>query len=300
MAALMPPGSRRSFGWPGDMRRRGMAGPRQSGRIHRPIGRRHPGASSGPVSHPVPSDGMQSLSQWLSLGAIAIAEVHPARGGGWHGVGTAFKVFPGAMVLPAVAWIRGWRNRVLYLAAAALGLIVPYALYLWLEPESWSFHLESASSRTDFESSIWGVLAELSGAFGLEVDVGTVNAVSVVVTLALLSFVAVWVSKNHPSLPVALSLGVLAFLATNKVFKPQYVLWLLPFLAWAGVRRRPVRLVEATAIGHFAVVYLLGPPWVLTVLAAIRVVGFGVIAGDLVRLSDRGTEKARMIGVNGT
>ena len=89
------------------------------------------------------------------------------------------------------------------------------------------------------------------------------------------------------------------FLVGNKVFKPQYVLWLIPFLAWAGVSRQPVRLVEATAMGHFAVVYLLGPTWVLTVLAGVRVVGFGLIAAELVGRSKHETKTARAFGVSG-
>jgi hypothetical protein len=50
-------------------------------------------------------------------------------------------------------------------------------------------------------------------------------------------------------------LSIIVLLLANKVFKPQYVLWVLPFLAWYGSRRWQVRVLEVAAIVQISVTY---------------------------------------------
>src|SRR5262249_31150400 len=45
-----------------------------------------------------------------------------------------------------------------------------------------------------------------------------------------------WLAPRRPRLPQVLFLIVVAFLLTNKVFSPQYTLWLIPLVALARPR----------------------------------------------------------------
>lgn len=62
------------------------------------------------------------------------------------------------------------------------------------------------------------------------------------------------------------------FLLFNKVMKPQYVLWGLPFLAWNRSNRPTLRLLEVAAIIQFAVIYF-PLPMVLGRLATLVWIG---------------------------
>jgi uncharacterized membrane protein len=66
--------------------------------------------------------------------------------------------------------------------------------------------------------------------------------------LALLMGIGVlaFVAKRRPRLPQLLFLVMVAFLVTNKVFSPQYSIWLLPLYALALPRWRPFLVWQAT------------------------------------------------------
>jgi len=68
--------------------------------------------------------------------------------------------------------------------------------------------------------------------------VGTLNAVTFVVLAALLLGVIVIALRapRRPRLPQLLFITIVAFLVTNKVYSPQYVLWLVPLAALARPR----------------------------------------------------------------
>ncbi len=70
-------------------------------------------------------------------------------------------------------------------------------------------------------------------------------AVSFLITLVLVVVLAVR-ARRRPRLPQLLFLTLVAFLLTNKVFSPQYTLWLLPLALLARPRWRPFLLWQAT------------------------------------------------------
>ena len=72
-------------------------------------------------------------------------------------------------------------------------------------------------------------------------------AVALVVALLLLAGLAL-AAPRRPRLPQLLFLTVVAFLLTNKVDSPQYVLWLLPLAALARPRWRPFLLWQAAEV----------------------------------------------------
>ncbi len=80
------------------------------------------------------------------------------------------------------------------------------------------------------------------GRLNASVAVGTVLATGLVVLLGLRA-------PRRPRLPQLLLLTVAGFLLTNKVWSPQYVLWLLPLAALARPRWRPFLAWQAAEAG---------------------------------------------------
>jgi hypothetical protein len=80
------------------------------------------------------------------------------------------------------------------------------------------------------------------------IPVPALNLVTGLAFVAALAGIAVLVlsAPRRPRLASVVFLTVAAFLLTNKVFSPQYVLWMLPLVALALPRRRPFLLWQVT------------------------------------------------------
>lgn len=217
------------------------------------------------------------------LGVVSLYQSREALSGVCSGLGTALKIFPGALVLPVLPLIDGWRRRTWFLAAGFLVLGLSYVGYIWLEPDRWRFHLEFASARTDIESTIWGILDFIVRAFDVELSIGAVNLLSTVSVGSALVFLTVWVARTKPTFAEVAVLALTALLVLNKIFKPQYVLWVLPFYAWLSVSRWKARVVEAAAIMAFVVVYFDVPSWINLIETGIRVTFLVGLAVDVIR-----------------
>lgn len=222
------------------------------------------------------------------VAAMSLVRGRHAQVGLFAGLGTVLKLFPCTMVLPFLPLIEGWRQRAKYLAAGFVSVAIPYLLFAWLEP-GWRFHLHFASLRTDIDFAVWGPLVRIFGALGTETSVETVNLVSTVCLVVALVAITVWALLRRPTVGQAAALTMLAVLFLIKVFKPQYVLWALPFLAWTGARRLPVRLLETTAIVQFATTYFALPVAAFAlVLTPIRLFAIAWLARDLLSTTKGG------------
>lgn len=217
------------------------------------------------------------------LGIVGLYESRVVLSGFWNGVGTAFKIFPGAMMLPVLPLIEGWRRRVSFLASGAGVVIISYLAYAATDPEGWRFHLDFAPFRTDTQSTIWGILQRILEVFDVFLPISAVNTMSAIsLILALFAF-TYWTARTKPTFAQAATVAVLALLTFNKVFKPQYVLWVLPFLAWLGVSRLKVRVLEGTAIMQFAVIYFALPAFLYVVEASVRLLVLALLMGEIMR-----------------
>jgi uncharacterized membrane protein len=158
------------------------------------------------------------------------------RRDGWAGVllglGTAAKLYPALLIIPFAAQRlhdddrRG--ARVIAGAAAAAWVVVNLPFALAARNGWWEFFHYNSVRPAEYDS-LWFVACR----HGLCTGAGVINALSVVLAAGALAIA--WRAKlrrepNFPRWALAFPLLIL-FLLTNKVYSPQYGLWLLPWFA---------------------------------------------------------------------
>jgi len=167
---------------------------------------------------------------------IAFLKRRDGTAGVLLGLGAAAKVYPALLVIPfALQRLgEGRRDRAARLALLAAGVWIvvnlPFALVSW---QRWSFFFKVSSTRIAEWDTVWAVGCIASTGRRGCLSVPLMNAASVL----LMAAAAVWVwrakTARDPSFPrwtFGLPLVVI-FLLTNKVYSPQYSLWLIPWFA---------------------------------------------------------------------
>lgn len=211
-----------------------------------------------------PTLALTALINWdllavaMVAGALwAWARDKPVLTGVLIGLGTATKLFPlfllGALL---VICLRDKRVRELALvvsSAVAAWVLTNAPAYL-ASSEQWKVFWSFNSERTADLGSIWLVIDQ-AGDLGIEAP--TINAWS-------WAFFAAWcvgvfaIGMLAPETPRFTQLGFLivaGFLLVNKVYSPQYVLWLLPLAVLARPRWRDQLVWQAGEVLYFATVW---------------------------------------------
>jgi uncharacterized membrane protein len=176
---------------------------------------------------------------------------------GWAGVliglATAAKLYP-VLLLAAlfVLCLRAGRLRAYAVtlgAAAGAWLVVNLPLLIWARPGWEQFYVFSRNRPTDY-GSLWLVISERTDhAFSVD----SLNAFGTALMM-LLFVAAVGLALYAPRRP---RVGQLAFLAvaalvlSNKVYSPQYVLWLLPLAVMARPRWRDLLIWQGAEVLYF-------------------------------------------------
>jgi uncharacterized membrane protein len=180
---------------------------------------------------------------------LALARRRPVLAGVLLGVGGAAKFYPLLLLLPVL--LIGLRRRTLGPAMRVIGAAVltwaavnlPVALAF---TPGWSEFFELNRTRPADPDSLWFVVSYFSGwpGFDGELAAGEVptvlNAVVAVLFAACCVGIAV-LARYAPRPPRLASLAFLvvaAFLLVNKVWSPQYSLWLVPLAVLALPRWR--------------------------------------------------------------
>jgi uncharacterized membrane protein len=170
-----------------------------------------------------------------ALALLAWSRKRPGWTGIWLGLAIAAKLYPVLLLVPlAVLCLRAGRWRAFFVtsgAAAASWLAVNLPVYLaapqgWLN--FWTFNVDRGGDL----GSIWYAL----GLADLPVD-GVSSLVAVVMVVGALAIGALLLlAPQRPRLAQGFFLIVVLFLLVNKVYSPQYSLWLLPLLVLARPR----------------------------------------------------------------
>ena len=141
-----------------------------------------------------------------------------------------------------------------FLAGAVLAWLVANVPVMIVNFEGWAtFYTFSEGRGQDFGSP-WLALSIA----GLEVPANVVNPLALgifaVACLALAGFMLL--APRRPRLAPMLFLVLAAFLLTNKVYSPQYVMWLVPLAVLARPRLRDLLIWQAGEVIYFGAVWL--------------------------------------------
>ncbi|MGW4405155.1 glycosyltransferase family 87 protein [Nonomuraea sp. NPDC004702] len=201
----------------------------------------------------------------LSMGMLlAWARRRQVLAGVLLGLAIATKFYPlmflGALFLLTLRTAR-WRPFLVTLGSAAgawLVVNVPFMVFAW---DGWRrFYVFSQERGIDwgspwlfFQRKGWGVLGEA--------DVSTLGMVTLA-ALCLGIAVLALTAPRRPRLAQLCFLALAAFMMTNKVWSPQFVLWLVPFAVLARPRWKPLALWQLAEVWYFAAIwlYLLAQP----------------------------------------
>ncbi|MQA80336.1 MAG: DUF2029 domain-containing protein [Streptosporangiales bacterium] len=199
---------------------------------------------------------------------LAWARSRPGWAGVLLGLAVATKFYPFVLLGPLFVLclragkLKEFGTTLLATAGTWLALNVPIML---TATDGWSRFYEFSRSRPADWGSTWYLLQNIMpGFFGTPVadgepppllnPVGTIAFGVLCTGIALLALLA----PERPRWPQLAFLTLAAFLMTNKVWSPQYVLWLLPLLVLARPRWRAFLVWQAAEI-----LYFLGIWWYL-------------------------------------
>lgn len=207
---------------------------------------------------------------FTGLGMLAWARRRPAWAGVFLGLGTATKLYPALLLLPLfLLCLRAGRLRPWAVAAAAsvvawLVVDLPVAV---AAPSGFGRFFSFSRTRGVDWGSLWYAPEHHRGRpldVGLRAGAapGRLNAlVTITLVIGLVGVVVLALRSRHrPRLAQLAFLTMVAFLLTNKVYSPQYALWILPLAVLARPRWSAFLVWQASEVLEFAGVfyYLIG------------------------------------------
>ena len=171
---------------------------------------------------------------------VAFARRHDGLAGVLLGLGAAAKFYPAMLLIPLIAHrlrdrepdnaIRiGWATVGTWLLAN-----LPFAI---ASPSSWSTFFRFNSTRPADWDSLWFIGCTHVNVTTICGHTSRINAVSLLLFASTFLLVWAWKQRREPAFArwsLAFPMLVL-FLLSNKVYSPQYGLWLLPFFALGAV-----------------------------------------------------------------
>ena len=195
----------------------------------------------------------------MALAALGLAAWAAKRGvlaGVLFGLAVATKFYPLVLFGPLVLLcLRAGRMRdfwVTFSSAAVAWLAVNVPVMI-VAPAGWATFYEFSRTRPADWGSIWYLFEHFSVPVLGRTSVATLNLISAVafgvacVAIVVLALAA----PRRPRLPQLCFLVLAVFLMTNKVWSPQYVIWLVPLAVLARPRFWPYALWQLAEVGYF-------------------------------------------------
>ncbi|MFJ5216207.1 glycosyltransferase family 87 protein [Streptomyces sp. NPDC088354] len=212
-----------------------------------------------------PAFALNATINW-DLFAVALAAVgmmlwsrsRPLAAGILIGLATAAKLYPVFLLWPLLVLalragrLKAWGVAAGGAAGAWLVVNLPVAL---LAPDGWwRFYGFSQERGVDY-GSFWLIITQETG---ISLDRTVVNFYAAVLFALLavgIGLLALW-APRRPRFAQLAFLVVAAFILTNKVYSPQYVLWLVPLAALARPRWRDFLIWQAAEVMYFLGIWL--------------------------------------------
>ncbi len=247
---------------------------------------------------------LQGLTNWdlLAVAPATIGLLQWERGsallaGMLIGIGAAAKLCPALYVpilLASCVPARAWRRARDVLVGACVGAGVFVIPVYVLEPSALRFFLDFHGTRTPIRDAIWYYVFRTPAMHPWlphHTLVDLSNGISSTLVVAAVGVIAYATARRRLTPTAACGLATIAFILSNKIYSPQYDIWVLPFLVMVPVRGRVVAhfYVASTLVWFLTASenhWLIHRPWSLYVLLAAvvyRLVTLVRIAADLVR-----------------
>ncbi|WP_181768103.1 glycosyltransferase family 87 protein [Streptomyces albidus (ex Kaewkla and Franco 2022)] len=195
----------------------------------------------------------------VALTAVAMlmwSRSRPLAAGVLIGLATAAKLYPVLLLGPllVLCWRAGrLREYGAALGGAAVSWVCVNLPLMLLAPQGWSkFYSFSQERPVDF-GSIWLIISQRSGS-ALD-DANVYAMVLMGLGCAGIAVLALW-APRRPRLAQLALLVVALFILTNKVYSPQYVLWLIPLAVLARPRWRDFLIWQACEVVYFIGIWL--------------------------------------------
>jgi uncharacterized membrane protein len=183
-----------------------------------------------------------------TLATLALLRGRNALTGALLGLGGAVKIYPLLLLVPFAlegrrrTGVEGAQRIAAWAAGTWLAINLPFAI---AGTDGWWTFFRFNSQRPAEFDSLWRVACEVVCA-----STPLVNALSLVGTVVIATWCWRAKTRRDPDTPLwhlAFPLLV-AFLLTNKVWSPQYGLWLLPWFALVAPSFRPYLAYQATEV----------------------------------------------------
>jgi uncharacterized membrane protein len=195
----------------------------------------------------------------MALTALGIA-AWAARRGVWAGIllglGVAAKFYPlvvfGPLLLLCLRTGQ-WREFVKTFAAAAAAWLAVNVPVMIAAPAGWARFYAFSKDRGADWGSIWYLFEHFNVPVLGNYQLSALNQMSaffLVVAFAAIAVLAL-AAPRRPRLPQLCFLMLAAFLMTNKVWSPQYVIWLVPLAVLARPRLWPYVLWQLAEVAYF-------------------------------------------------
>ncbi|HSS67526.1 MAG TPA: glycosyltransferase 87 family protein [Nocardioidaceae bacterium] len=245
---------------------------------------------------------LAAMINWdvLALGLVAAflwswSTRRPVSAGIFIGLGTATKLFPLFFLGPLLVLCLRERQMTewtkTFTAAVVAWTVVDLPIYVW-SPDAFKWFWEFNASRGPDYGSLWLVVSNYSPSHTASPH--TVNVTTWIVFGAACAAIALLglLAPRRPRLPQLLYLTVVAFLIVNKVYSPQYVIWLLPLAALARPRWRDLLIWQAAEIFYFFAIWMHianffvasgAQDWVYALAVVLRILAELYIAALIVR-----------------
>ncbi|MDF2496743.1 MAG: hypothetical protein K0Q86_375 [Arthrobacter koreensis] len=250
-----------------------------------------------------------------ALAMLAFARNKPLLAGVLLGLGTALKLYPvlilGAVLVLALRTLK-LRAAAVTFAATALTWLVVNVPFMLRDFQGWKYFYDFSRDRGAGNSSVWQ-------AWNITFPEHAVDA-------AFISFWAYFLfalacagiavlalaAPQRPRIAQLVFLIVAAFILTNKVYSPQFVLWLVPLLALARPRWRDFLIWQFFEVMHFWAIWLylafligggapennLDPGWFVLSVAGHMVATMYLMARVAMDIWNPRTDPVRRMGID--
>lgn len=205
-----------------------------------------------------------ALVNWDLMAVVCVAAAlwcwargKPTATGVALGIGVAVKLYPLFLLGPVVV-LALRRRRPLDAVLAVGGAVVSWTLLqipaLLTSAPRWKVFWQFNEERGADWGSFWLLLAK----HGHAVSVASINAWSWVLfgAVCLGVFALGMLAKRPPTFAQLGFLVLAGFIVVNKVYSPQYVLWLLPLAVLARPRWRELLIWQAGEMFYYVAIWL--------------------------------------------